>query len=106
MRLSIPAVQYANVFEKSRNLGIIQIGKRGQSGVQRPRVRNRRFAPELNGGALPRTPHSFRLSIPRFAARQIGFGGRKGAGRFGRASLWHSASCRWRCRPFQPRIGL
>ena len=93
MRLSVPAVQYANVFEKLRHLGIVQIGELGQAGVRGNSVRNRRCAPGLKGGALPRTPHSFRLSKPRFAGRQIGFVGRKGDDSFGRASRWLSANC-------------
>jgi hypothetical protein len=34
MRLFVPAIQYANVFEKCRDLGIIQIDERGLAGVR------------------------------------------------------------------------
>ena len=73
MPVPVPAIQYANVFEELRDLGIVQIGKRSHGKFRRNNITSRRCVPGLNGGALPRTPHSFRLSMPRFAGRQIGF---------------------------------
>jgi hypothetical protein len=65
-----------------------------------------RCALGLYGGALPRTPASFTLSAPRFAGPGVIFGACCGDVLNWWASRWLSASCRWRCRPSQPRIGL
>ena len=61
-----------------------------------------RFALGQYGGALPRTPANFRLRETRFAGRVSPCF----PWRDGRASRWLSASCHWRCRSSQPRIGL
>ena len=104
MCLPVPTVEYSNELDQGSKVRIAQFQRH-----RRPKttlVDSRRFAPNQCGGALPRTPASFRLSWSRFARHQFRFVTGKGADWNGRASRWLSASRRWRCRPSQPRIGL
>ena len=68
MCLPVPTVQNSEEIEQWCQFGVAQI-------TQARKARTiefdfRRFAPSLYGGALPRTPASFRLSSFRFAERQ------------------------------------
>jgi hypothetical protein len=104
MRLPVPPVEDSEEIHQRFEFEILKACERSPLGIES--VCFRRFVPGMNGGALPRTPPSFTLRMPRFAGRQIGCAGRKGERGDWWASHWLSASCRWRCRPSQPRIGL
>ena len=106
MRLLVPAVKSLEELNQGCDLGIVECTGREWVGLNIPSKGAQRFALGVIGGALPRTPASFRLSAPRFAGRWNNFGACCCLKVNWWASRWLSASRRWRCRPSQPRIGL
>jgi hypothetical protein len=67
MCLPIPTVQNQEELNDVSNIGFFEDVGKGGAGLRDLSEGVRRFAPGLNGGALPRTPASFTLSAARFA---------------------------------------
>src|SRR3569833_1988571 len=101
MCLPVPAIKHGEEIYEQFDLRIIEQRCYGRLLFARHIDIAQRFAMRRYGGVPPRTPANFRLRETRFAGYIVE--------KFrcdGRASRWLSASCHWRCRPSQPRIGF